>query len=92
MTRQLFYTDGTPSRTLEDDEPGKVFSMTPEDVRKAVDDISAMQEDYEIAHEREDALYLRLLEAIAKGECKDPAACAAIAIETQKIEFGRWCA
>ncbi len=66
--------------------------MTPEEVTKEVEIIRGMSGDAEIAHGREDNLYLNLLLAISRGECKDPKTCAAIAIETQAIEFPRWCA
>jgi hypothetical protein len=51
-----------------------------------------MQGDPEGAHSREDDLYLQLLTAIANGKCENPALCAKIAIQTQELDFARWCA
>jgi DNA-binding FadR family transcriptional regulator len=67
--------------------------MTVDDVRAAVAKIAAMA-DYndETAHSKEDELHQRVLEAIAKGECDDPRACAAEALKTVDIDFARWCA
>ena len=66
--------------------------MTPDDVRKEIENIRAMQGDPEGAHSREDDLYLQLLTAIANGKCENPALCAKIAIQTQELDFARWCA
>ncbi len=49
--------------------------------------------DKESWHEIEDNLWLRVLKAIATGQCKDapPEDFAAEAIKTNKIKFDRWC-
>lgn len=48
--------------------------------------------DDEVAHSNEDALHVRVLQAIALGECSDPVACAREALKSIDIEFARWCA
>lgn len=65
--------------------------MTLDEIKNRVADIAAMAGDAEAAHSAEDGLYLALLESIADGECSDPQACAAEAVKTQAINFGRWC-
>jgi hypothetical protein len=62
------------------------------DVEAGVMEVYAMRGDPEAAHSAEDALYLRVLEKIARGEAMDPQKCAEIAIRTQGIDFPRWCA
>lgn len=62
------------------------------DVAKRVKDIEQGKWDDEVAHSDEDSLYRDLLSAIADGTCTDPAACAALALTTQELEFARWCA
>ena len=67
--------------------------MNVEDVRKKVAEISAVSdEDDEQAHLSEDELYQEVMEAIANGECDDPAGCAKEALKTLDIDFSRWCA
>lgn len=64
--------------------------MTPDEIKKSVEVISAVAGDNEDAHIKEDELHLAVLTAIADGTCDDPRACAAEAIKTQAIEFTRW--
>ncbi len=49
-----------------------------------------MAGDAEAAHSEEDFLYEDVLRAIATGTCIDPQACAALALESGKIDFNRW--
>lgn len=64
------------------------------EVRAYVEDVRASADggDYEAAHDIEDTLYIALLTEIANGKCHDPKQCAKEALETQKLEFPRWCA
>lgn len=66
--------------------------MKASDVEERLHKIREAMEDDERAHSLEDDLYLEVLKAIASGMCDDPRACAAKAIETQVLAFGRWCA
>lgn len=64
------------------------------EVRAYVEDVRASADggDYEAAHDIEDMLYIALLTEIANGKCPDPKQYAKEALETQKLEFPRWCA
>lgn len=42
------------------------------------------------AHYAEDRLHCLVLQAIAKGEAEDPAACAGAALATEALDFDRW--
>ena len=42
------------------------------------------------AHEAEDALHEGVLRAIADGTAEDPAAMAALALQTTELDFSRW--
>lgn len=66
--------------------------MTPEQVRKWVEEIRSMADDYEAAHSEEDRLHQSVLQSIADGKCDDPQECATAALEAGKIEFSRHCA
>jgi hypothetical protein len=66
--------------------------ITPEWVEAQVENIRKKRADDELAHMLEDALYRNVLHAIAEGRAKDPSACAAAALESDAIEFSRWCA
>lgn len=61
------------------------------DIEEAIVSIreSADDDDPEHAHGLEISLYQSVLEAIAAGECDDPKACAAAALESRGIEFKR---
>jgi hypothetical protein len=48
--------------------------------------------DTERAHGLEDELWGDVLQAIADGKCRDPRACAQLALTTTRINFHRWCA
>jgi len=61
-------------------------------VKKMIAEIESVGTDYEVAHAKEDELYLKLLRAIAEGTCTDPEACAQEAIKTQFMDFPRYCA
>lgn len=47
--------------------------------------------DAERAHQAEDALYVRVLTAIAEGN-RDPRGLARAALASQQLGFSRWCA
>lgn len=67
--------------------------MTLDDVRRRVAALERWHDDDEAAHNDEDNLHQGdVLAAIAAGTCADPAACAAEALRTLKIDFARWCA
>lgn len=65
--------------------------MTPEEVKARVSEIRKMADDDEVAHGREDRLYLDVLTAIANGD-PNGKALAEEAIKAAEIEFSRWCA
>jgi len=65
--------------------------LTPEYVRRKVDEIGEYPDTYS-NHDLEDALYKRVLQAIAAGRCSDPAACAELALKTQEFHFPRYTA
>jgi len=65
--------------------------MTVDEIKARVAEIEAMRDDDAEAHVKEDGLYQDVLSAIARGECADPAGCAAAALETVAICFARWC-
>lgn len=66
--------------------------MTLDDVKARVARVKAMAGDPEGAHGEEDDLRRDLLEAIARGQCANPAECAALAVTTEQLSFPRWCA
>ncbi len=66
--------------------------MNADQVRQRIATIADTAGDPEVAHSHEDALYLDLLTAIAKGECDDPQACAREAVKSAEMDFPRWCA
>lgn len=73
-------------------EKGNV--MTPQDVRKRVEQIRKLAgpgADYEALHGMEDNLHQDVLAAIAEGVL-EPQAVAAAALRTKKIEFPRYAA
>lgn len=63
-----------------------------EDVEREVERIRGMADDDESAHSTEDALWERVLRAIASGETDDAPGIAAAALKTQTVDFARWCA
>lgn len=54
--------------------------------------IKSIAGDDESAHAEEDNLYHAFVAAVAKGPDKELAELAEIILETEKIEFARWCA
>jgi hypothetical protein len=66
--------------------------MTVKDVEARVAEIRALAHDPEAAHSREDSLWAEVLDTIASGWSDDPRNLAYAALQTQKIEFARWCA
>ena len=67
------------------------MSITVDATRAAVEKVRAIRHDPELAHGMEDDLYKIVLEFIATGSCGNPEKIAKIALETQDIEFPRWC-
>ena len=65
--------------------------MTLDEIKDRVAAIKACVGDPEVAHALEDGLRNDLLKAIAKGKVSDPAAAAWAALETNGIDFPRWC-
>ena len=72
--------------------PAKGLTMTVEEIEAQVERIRLMASDDEAAHRAEDHLHVAVLKAISEGACAGPAACAASALKTRRIEFSRWCA
>jgi len=66
--------------------------LTVDQVKERVAKIVQIRSDDEAAHSEEDLLHFEVLQAIADGNCEDPAACAREALKTEEIEFSRWCA
>ncbi len=66
--------------------------LTLDDVRRRVAALQADHGNDEMAHSKEEGLHREVLAAIAAGACSDPAACAAEALLTLKMNFARWCA
>jgi hypothetical protein len=63
--------------------------LTSEQVMDYVSQLKNMK-DPEAAHMKEDGIYFEVLKAISEGNCEDPKACAAEALESKKIKFPRW--
>lgn len=61
-------------------------------VRAWNDRIREMCHDDEMAHSEEDRMRESVLRAIADGRAIEPAKCAAAALESDQIDFARWCA
>lgn len=61
-------------------------------VRQQVAAIEECIGDPEAAHSLEDSLRAAILSAIATGDCEDPKAVAAAALESDALPFPRWCA
>jgi hypothetical protein len=66
--------------------------MTIEEVRKRLEEIRAVARYDGEAHEKEDGIFVAVLEAIANGTCADPTACAREALKSRDIKFSRWSA
>ena len=66
--------------------------MTLDELKGRVAQVKASVGDPEVAHSLEDSLRNDLLAAIAVGRVSDPAAAAAIALQTNGFSFPRWCA
>ena len=65
--------------------------MTIQEVKIRIKAIAAVADDDEVAHRMEDELFRDVLEAIADGAVHGPAL-AAMVLETDDIDFNRWCA
>lgn len=63
---------------------------TVNDVQEALNKIKYISLDDEGAHSEEDILWANVLTAIATGTAENPQAMAALALESQKIDFSRW--
>lgn len=69
--------------------------MTLDEVSKRVEAIRkcwVVDQDEEKCHASEDHLYEEVLTSIVCGDCVDPKALAALALETKRLDFPRWCA
>jgi CHASE3 domain sensor protein len=66
--------------------------MTLEEIQKRVEDIRATAGDDEVAHSREDDLRKDFIEYVASLQNESLAAKARAVLETEKIDFYRWCA
>jgi hypothetical protein len=66
--------------------------ITIEDIQKAVEQVRRFgidEQDQELAHIEEDALYAEVLRNIVGGH-PDPAGIAAAALKAKEIDYGRW--
>jgi hypothetical protein len=63
--------------------------LTLAEIRKRVEEIRQEAGDDERAHLSEDQLRRDVLSAIADGRCEKPREAAAIALETESIDFAR---
>jgi len=68
----------------------KSQKMTFKDIKEAVQDIELMKGDPESAHVLEDKLYLEAIKFVCKGGNLTPQMALKI-LETQSIDFERWC-
>lgn len=70
---------------------GSGGGLTRAHVVQMVDDLRLLAEggDFEACHGEEDKLRTTVLEAIAGGECTDPAGAAAAALDSDLIDFHR---
>jgi len=66
--------------------------MNIQQARKEVEAIRNSQGDYEIAHGKEDDLYLKFIEWVAKTGTEEQIEIADTILETQKLDFARHCA
>lgn len=66
--------------------------MTLDEVRDKIEEIRNILSDDEHSHSLEDKLYIKVLQSIANKECESPSELAELALETQKLDFSRWCA
>lgn len=64
--------------------------MTMQEIQKRLKEIKNIKDDNELAHVKEDALYIVVLEAIASGTCTNPEGCAELALKAREIKFTRW--
>ena len=64
--------------------------MTVEEVEKRVEEIAAIVRDNEVAHSKEDSLYVNVLEWIAGHGDENSAALAKAALKTEELKFTRW--
>lgn len=69
-----------------------VEPLTPAKVAEMVDAIRPFVNDGEVAHSMADAIWRKVLEAIADGTAYDPQNCAVAALESEEIDFARWTA
>jgi len=66
--------------------------VTPEHVKERFEEIRKLSGDPEMAHSREDDLYLDILTAIRDGTIIDAVRCCEEALKTHDLSFPRWCA
>lgn len=64
--------------------------LTPEEVRRRVEELAADYGDAETAHMEEDEIRRDVLEAIRDGRTTDPAGVAREALRTKEIDFPRY--
>lgn len=65
--------------------------LTVEDVEKRVAQIASVASDDEVAHIKEDGLWLEVLHVIAQGSPLSRELATA-ALKTRELDFARWCA
>lgn len=64
--------------------------MTLEEIQERIDEITAMRGDCEMAHGREDDLYVAFIEHVANSGDEQLAAMARLVLTAEKIDFTRW--
>lgn len=65
--------------------------ITVDQVAERIAEIRSLTHDPEAAHGRCDQLHLDVLKAIAEGS-PTPHTLAALALQTEDVDFARWCA
>lgn len=66
-------------------------TITIEIVRKFLKHIEEIQGNFELAHVREDDLYVSVLRSIANDKCENPRECCKEALKTSELDFSRHC-
>lgn len=66
-------------------------TITTKMVREFVKYIEEIQGDSELAHVREDDLYVSVLRSIANDKCENPRECCKEALKTSQFDFSRHC-
>jgi hypothetical protein len=66
--------------------------LTPDKIAEIIEDVGSYAHDPETAHMMEEDMRTSVLQGIADGTIKDPAACARAALASSALDFPRFCA